>query len=409
MLTTDEVSFFARNGYLRVPDMVSAQDCEELIEETWKLLPPTWSRNEPDTWTGEVTDSCHRSSIAFRGGHVKFQKKTYPAREIYARVFGPSGKLGQVAHALIGFQLGPMRQRGLYAIVPVDPATPLHPPAHHVESHAAQVIALAYLAEVAPGGGGLMVWPGSHRDLYPAMGSKLDYVATPRSKQVYDAWARLEPVEVPGNRGDAVLIHHRLIHAPSLNRSRRLRFAYLCDYFREDFRSLCAQTPDDGLWADWPGVAALPRPLLAQGPDVQLTEAKRYSLPSSRDARDRSVINKSDASKIARLRQPGDCWIVLSDSEAGNEDNVLDPRGGDIAGRGLRLLVNGKPVNSESRNDFVARLPSVDGHAHIEVRHAPCRLWLKVVRISLPFVGGSKLVYRVELAAGARRNLDLVI
>lgn len=161
-----------------------------------------------------------------------------------------------------------------------------------------------------PGGGGLHVWPGSHREIYPNMGSKLEHVTTPEYEEIFNRWVRLQPLELHGERGDVVIIHHRLL---------------LCDYQRSDCKTLIAQRPSPDVWEDWPAIAALPAHLRDAPSDYTLSPLPDDQLvPASWSAKDRlsgansstgdpSSIRKSDASILARGRQVGDVWIALSD------------------------------------------------------------------------------------------------
>lgn len=406
MLNADELGFFARNGFLRVPGVASEADCQVLIEETWKLLPAHWRRDEPAGWTGSVQDSCHTAPVDFRRGHLKFQKGSFPVLDVHHACFATDSPLGQAAQALLGVPLAPVRHRGLYCVVPTEFGEPASRPAHHIESHPAHLIALTYLADVAQGGGGLLVWPGSHRELYRTMGSKLEHVSTPASIEAYSRWTRYEPFEVFGRRGDSVLIHHRLLHAPSVNRSSRMRYAFLCDYMRHDFKLQCAQAPGDDLWADWPALRGLAGQRVDEGSDIRLAQARPVDADAAgaasaglRPALDVSVRLKTEASRLARLRQPGDLWLVITDDEAASRNASVLPAGWSGAGQGLKLLVDGERVHSLTKAEWITRLQAAGPSVRIQVSPAPRPLWMKLVRVALPFEA-SVLLHRAALPVG---------
>jgi ectoine hydroxylase-related dioxygenase (phytanoyl-CoA dioxygenase family) len=130
--------------------------------------------------------------------------------------------------------------RGLYPIFPVPDCAAYHPfQKAHTEAHPSQLITVSYLRDVEPGGGGLLIWPGSHRAIYPRMASKLEYIEADGYRGAFEEWTMKQPLELAGRSGDVIIIHHRLLHAPSVNRGNRVRFGFLCDYRSTDYRRLC--------------------------------------------------------------------------------------------------------------------------------------------------------------------------
>ncbi|HVE54353.1 MAG TPA: hypothetical protein VNB23_13310, partial [Ramlibacter sp.] len=110
-------------------------------------------------------------------------------------------------------------------------------------------------------------------------------------------------------------------------------------------------------------------------------------------------INKRAASALARRRQDGDVWLAITDRRPGTFSVKLDPTGGDLAGRGLRLRVNGRELRSASENGFVARLGTAGEAFRITLQDAPCPVWLKVVAVRLPFTQ-SRLLHAGALPPG---------
>jgi hypothetical protein len=399
LLTAEQLGFFARNGFLHVPRLIDEDTCRRLVDLTWTRFPAEWKRDDPSTWYGTAADSCHVADLRVRRGLFQFQRGDLYENAVIERAFAAQAAAGQLARELIGHPLAKMRVRGLYCIVPLAESvrykTPVKP---HIEAHAAQLIALCYLEDVAEGAGGLSVWPGSHREVYPAMGSKLEHVPTPAYDQMFSRWAGLQPIEIPGQRGDIVIIHHRLLHAPSLNRGKRMRYGFLCDYQRDDFRSLSTAKPGANMWEDWPAIEALRpavrdgaplrelRPVEGQADVVPLHSASyRMSLAHALDT-DPSSVRKADASVLARSRREGDIWLALSDEACTADDTELLPRGSDLAHYGVRVRVDGKPVASVCRYDIIARLQVHPGEHLIELEGLPRPAWLRVLRLKLPFI-----------------------
>ena len=177
MLSEAQLGFFARNGFLHVPRWIDPDTCRQMVDHTWRRLPPGWRRDDASTWTGSVGDSCHIAGLEARLGLLKFQGGDLLQNPSIDGAFASNARGGELADALLGHPLGRFRVRGLYCIAPM-PASSSHRGEPHIEAHPSQLIALCYLEDVAPRGGGLHVWPGSHRELYPALGSKLEHVTT---------------------------------------------------------------------------------------------------------------------------------------------------------------------------------------------------------------------------------------
>lgn len=414
MLSEAQLGFFARNGFLHVPRWIEADTCNRLVDHTWTRFPAEWKRDDPGTWSGTAGDSCHIADLKVRRGLFQFQGGDIPRSPVVQGAFASDARGGELARALLGHPLGRFHVRGLYCIVPMSPSVRYRGPAKpHIELHPSQLIALCYLEDVVPGGGGLHVWPGSHRELYPALGSKLEHVATPAYEAAFVRWAGLLPLEVPGRQGDIVIIHHRLLHAPSVNRSPNMRYGFLCDYLRDDSRRLCAEPPG-ALWEDWPAIAALPADLRdgppdftlarqAEGADTTPLSAPGYALSRAhRDDADPSSVRKADASALGRRRRAGDVWLALSDSPKSINCVKLFPRGGDLASEGVTVRLDGQPLPSLCRYDIIARLDAVPGEHVIEIEGLRRRAWLRVVAFKLPFLDSDFLV-RHELHPGVNR------
>jgi hypothetical protein len=411
MLSRDQLSFFARNGFLHLASYIDADVCGELVDHTWTRLPAEWSRNDPATWTGSLGDSCHTADLYRRRGLLQFQGGDLVTHPTIQRVFSSNGIGGDLARDLIGHPLSNFKIRGLYAIIPLPPSMTYPGGGRaHIEAHPSQLISLCYLEDVVPGGGGLHVWPGSHLDIYPAMGSKLEYVSNPEYEEIYRRWTALAPLELPGKRGDIVIIHHRLLHAPSLNRSPNIRYGFLCDYMRNDYKELCAQAPGDDVWEDWPAIARLSESERCGASDYSLEKlGGKISRPLSwsleaglsadrREIGDPTSVKKADASVLARARVGGDVWLALSDHPITADDKKLFPRGSDLSQDGVEVSINGERLRSLCQYDFICKVPNQQGKHEIRISGLKRTAWLRVLRIELPFENTQFLMQK-ELSA----------
>ncbi|WP_083276858.1 phytanoyl-CoA dioxygenase family protein [Sphingobium phenoxybenzoativorans] len=414
MLSSEQLLFFARNGYLQVSGFVHADVCADLVACTTRLFPIGWRHNDPSTWTGKAKDSCHDAGLLHRGGALKFQPDVLPDLPAIRASFDSQAIGGVIARALIGHDLAPVKVRGLYPIFPLPADVPIRKfKEGHIEAHPSQLISLCYLNDVDPGEGALLVWPGSHRDIYPAMGSKLDHVATPEYERLFWRWTEREPIELPGRRGDIIIIHHRLLHAPGINRGNRIRYAFLYDHRRIDFKILCKQPPSDNLWEDWPAIAALS----GQGQDARsdFDLAKQSSRLNMRNLgvgrlrtpsvrMEPSMKRKSDASALERMRQAGDCWLLLSDMPSPREDKRLFPRGSNLAALGVKVRVNGRHIASLSEHDIIVPIQPRGGKLVVDIGGVNSKLWLRLIETRLPFSDSMVMLER-ELEPGDENRL----
>ncbi|WP_372617514.1 phytanoyl-CoA dioxygenase family protein [Falsiroseomonas sp.] len=396
MLAEDQFAFFARNGFLRL-NALEPQSCARLMEQCWSRLPPEWARDDPASWRGEVTDSCHSAGLAYRRGHLKFQKGALQSDAVAIAAAGPASPLAAAARELLGHDVA-VRYRGLYLIAPFAESRQVarfcKP---HVEAHPVHLIATGYLHDVPAGAGGLLVWPGSHRALFPTFGSRLEFMAGPDYERLAAEYAQQEPLELTGRAGDVFLIHHRLLHAPSLNFSDRIRMALFCDYIRSDHARLAQQRPGAGMWEDWsPRLAALP----AEKPDFALRPASlgdRVGMAPA--AANHTTENKRDASRLIRLIGEGELWVTVSTAPALAGTARIEPCGAAQVARLARVSAGGARLRSEAKNDIVAKLPEGAREFAVSRRWLPWRrpvpLWIRVIRVRLPFA-------RSELLAEAR-------
>lgn len=405
MLSDEQLGFFARNGFLHLPGVIAPQICQRLVRKTWEKLPQHWDPEDGRTWQGLVQDSCHAATVDVRRGHLKFQKGDLLQDASVKAGFYPNTRLGTLASQIIGAPIAPIRVRGLYCIVPLrEDFTCSTPQVPHIESHPTQLVSLCYLEDVLPGAGGLLVWPGSHRPIYHTMVSRLEFVAAPDHAKVFADWASKEPIEISGQRGDVVIIHHRLLHAPSVNRSERIRFGFLCDYHRADFRDLLTRVPSEDTWEDWPAIRNLSPSIRDAPADYPLgRKAGKVTLQSlfswrskaelpSRGAASPELrpehadyIRKNDASMLARSRRPGDTWICLSDDQSSSTSNKLDPRGSTWEGTSLTVQFDGLAAQSCCYYDFIANGGSNRGPQQIILSGLNREAWLRLVEIKLPF------------------------
>lgn len=408
-LSREQRAMFARNGFLRISGAANDATCEALIRWTNERLPDRWSAEDASTWTGEVKDSCHVSPLSIRRGRMVFRIDELKADAALRSTFGPGSPVEGCAKALIGSPLAPVKVRGLYPIFPA-PADAVYPPfiEGHIEAHPSHLVTVTYASDAEAGGGALLVWPGSHRAIYPAMGSKLEHVASRRYRSVFRDWCGRQPIEVPGKRGDVILLHHRLLHAPGVNRRSGVRYGFICDYRRADFLQLCEQPPSADMWEDWPAMRdispqererpcdhALARQHAPEPAEMDDTVRLRPDPDPSRS----TMKKKGDASVLERMRVPGDRWLILSDAQVSRNDWKLFPRGSDLGRQGVTVRVNGRRVRSLCQYDHFTRLDRADDVTSLTVSGLRSDAWLRIVETRLP-IAESRIALCTALPPG---------
>ena len=55
-LTESEIRFFKTNGYLVLRDVLDKALCAQACERLWDAPPPSFKKDDPDTWTGPIKE-----------------------------------------------------------------------------------------------------------------------------------------------------------------------------------------------------------------------------------------------------------------------------------------------------------------------------------------------------------------
>lgn len=314
-LTAEQIRSFANTGYILMSNLLDSNVIDQAVEHCWSRFPAHFDRNDPKSWHGEVTDCCFTLDIKGRAGLVKFQHGF--KEQVDVETLLSTDKVQNIARQLIaeGVVLDKPIVRGLYSVLPI-PKYVSFPHRGHNEVHPFQIGAIGYLNDVKVGCGAFSVWPGSHKLLYQAFDSKLDFVANSKYHALESFLNKFDPVQIPGKKGDVILFHHRLFHAPSNNNGCNIRFAYLCDFRTKNYKALCDQKPGE-LWEDWPNIRSyldpnesktevshglnnsLWRKLWINAPKLRgiiynrlMNQAAKDRAKMSRDARSRQSIHK---------------------------------------------------------------------------------------------------------------------
>ena len=132
----------------------------------------------------------------------------------------------------------PRRNRGIYAVFPVDPEVPSSELGPHMDQSMTEMSAVTYLEDVPPNSGGFTIYPTSPQLLYPTSEQALNWVATERSTEVLDhIKANIQPLEFTGQAGDVIFCHGWVVHSAGIHETDRIRFAAIQDFNKVRERS----------------------------------------------------------------------------------------------------------------------------------------------------------------------------
>lgn len=224
-LATGEVARFREQGYAILRGVLDPDGVAAARARLWQFLPPHFRPDDARSWDGPVEDESGIIDLHARKGRVKLRGALRTDPSLLALLpHAPAVRAAVAALLAPRAALAPSTVRGIYLTFPMPALLQV---TGHIDLHPYAIGAVAYLDEVPQQGGGLVVWPGTHRDR-----------TTPIAERQHVPPVGV--VEVTGGPGDVVLYHHDLVHAPGRNRLPRVRPALLCD-FRLDEASAAAR------------------------------------------------------------------------------------------------------------------------------------------------------------------------
>lgn len=214
-VTASDVDRFTCEGFLVLRRVLDPDGVAAARDRIWEALPERFRRDDVRSWQGLVEDESGMRDLLDRKGRVKLRGALRTDPALHALLPGNAVICDAVATLLAPRVAAPPQTvRGIYLTFPM-PELPQS--TGHVDLHDYAIGAVAYLDEVPRHGGGLLVWPGSHRD-----------------RSIPVAARQHEPsdhaLELPGRAGDVVLYDRHLVHAPGRNRLPHVRAALLCDF-----------------------------------------------------------------------------------------------------------------------------------------------------------------------------------
>jgi hypothetical protein len=241
-LSTDELRFFKREGYLIKRGVMDPELTARARKRLWDGAPPRLKRNTPDTWIGGAP-----------GGGFSWKFREPGDEDWMIEMLATNATVWGWAEQFLGkgTLVQPDRIRGIYCRMP-EGNHPEAPLTCHTDGHPFHLGVVGLIDHVPPNGGGFTVWPRSHRAFYQAY--KQRYNSGERAEN-YDEQIEYfngQPsVDCHGDPGDIVFWHHRTAHMARPNRSRQIRQAVLYDFRKLDLEETQYEPPHEDMWLDW--------------------------------------------------------------------------------------------------------------------------------------------------------------
>jgi hypothetical protein len=145
------------------------------------------------------------------------------------------------------------RSRGIYGILPQPPGTERPKPGPegcHSDAHPFHLGVMAYIDDVPPNGGGLRLWPGSHKRVFHTFERQhTSFRGEAFGEAMQEVKEEISAVDCYGPAGTVIFWHHRLGHNPGTNHvAQNIRQAVLFDFIKSNVDD---GPPPDDMWRDW--------------------------------------------------------------------------------------------------------------------------------------------------------------
>jgi hypothetical protein len=222
MPSPEQLQFYEDQGYLLASGLIPAEVARAADAAMWRLLGV--SPSDPAAWAGvakghHVFDSpellaCYTPDFLAAASELAEDERIGPPPP---SIFRPPSR----AYCVNTF---PRAGQWEWPRPHVDHAIREH--GHKIFPRAFRIAAMTFLHDVAPHGGGTVLWPGSHR--------RIEALARSDPEKYEFMWALGEelreleigePLELTPKRGDVLFYHYLCAHAGSANTSDRPRFA----------------------------------------------------------------------------------------------------------------------------------------------------------------------------------------
>ena len=248
-LNIDDIRFFKSQGYLIKRGVLDPGLMRRAREAMWEMAPPEFDREDPDTWIGPFPEREDPPNIL---ADYIWKYRACGDEDWIVRLLATDPQVWGIAEQLLGVGClqQPERVRGIYCTFPEGDKPP-EPPICHCEGHPFHLAVVGYIDRVDPNGGGLKIWPGSHRRFYYDFDGRYSTERDERYKRDVEYFDQQPYVDFHGEAGDIIFWHHRLAHSGGHNRTRRIRMAVFYDFIKDDLEEKLNLPPAEDMWEDW--------------------------------------------------------------------------------------------------------------------------------------------------------------
>lgn len=437
VLTPDQVRRFLEDGYVVVKGVVATEDCAAMASAAWAMMPDRFDIGDHRTWRGRIQDCCNDIPLYQRKGLVRFKAadgfRSIPAVErgihgnarlqaMFARLCPSSPEVIRVRglnpnlpfprsvslNELIGNRMEnhPLAEAADAIRLPCPPQFPIP---GHLEAHAMDVGAFIYLSDVGRSGGGVAVWPGSHRLFGPAFDSPTDFKPNRLYTRLMKLFQARRPRVIEGQTGDVILFHNRLLHGNTFNHSGAIRHLAVVDVLGERLLARAAQTPSPALTEvllaaprlrQDPRVVAVLAPLRKHRLAAFLLRHRRLNQWILSLSKDPVAAGRSRLSTRIRQRQPGDVWVIVSQGTEHRDSYKLDAYGRDRLGR-FSCRIDEDPPRASLTGMLVEQYLLEGGEHRLQIAgRFDTTHYVRVLQTAAPFAD-SPILFSAEIAAGA--------
>jgi hypothetical protein len=215
-VTSEQRRFYDEQGYLLVSGLIRPEVAAAADAAMWGLL--GISPSEPGGWA------------AVERGHHSFESAAlvacYTPEYVAAAEILAGEEPGSFRTPSRGYCINIFPRSGPWEFPRphIDHAIQEH--AHKTFPRAFRIAAMTFLHDIAPHGGGTVVWPGSHRKIEALARSDPERyeLMWPLGREIARAGLD-EPLELTPRAGDVLFYHYLCAHAGSMNTGDRPRFA----------------------------------------------------------------------------------------------------------------------------------------------------------------------------------------
>jgi ectoine hydroxylase-related dioxygenase (phytanoyl-CoA dioxygenase family) len=216
MMVEQQRQRYQEQGYLLVSGLIPEEVAAAAEEAMWRLL--HISPSDPSAWT------------AVQRGHHVFDSSELLAcftpayLATAAALAGDDPRTFRPPSRAYCINIFPREGAWEWPRPHIDHAIKEH--AYKVFPRAFRIASMVFLHDVAPHGGGTVVWPGSHRRIEALARSDPERyeLMWPLNQDLQKAGLG-DPLELTPKRGDVLFYHYLCAHAGSANVSDRPRFA----------------------------------------------------------------------------------------------------------------------------------------------------------------------------------------